>query len=553
MVDQAKQTLDLAKKRRHLHPSKAQQRQAEQAKREVYRTRYSVSPSKNSPPAQVSPRRKTLKRQDSRGYTANRQISRSDTTNRQDLHSEAKQRRVLRGNAERRSDQRTERPNATSQSVSAPEQRAISQSNWQNPLVTYLSRKYANWQFKHVKPSRVKRTERRILVMLAFFSIAVGLWENFRQLWLQDNGFTANDVSNAISFGTLISMVGVMLISNFVRAERLKRFMLLTLVACCLNYIFLAVLNHTGLTILIYLGVTIDILTSALFLIGIYPLITMIVKGNTIYSRRKLVEYLFKDVGILLGGIFIGQQIGGLIFDYNTCLVVAFLAILIATLIMWRIEITPTQTAPAQRTSIKRVIKLVFKDRLQRNYMIYCFLTNVAWSAAMGLKMLSLTDSFGFSAGIATNYVLVVGLIADFIGIIALKFLTPKNDYLTLTIKYGIRVAVLTVAMLSESMFLCFIAFTWMILSSTAYENITDGYYVNLVDNRHQFQYNTLRHVISGLGTALGVFICGKMFDFGPGAMFGVAAIGVVLQLMISYYLIYLRMRKVKRGLPRLR
>lgn len=33
----------------------------------------------------------------------------------------------------------------------------------------------------------------------------------------------------------------------------------------------------------------------------------------------------------------------------------------------------------------------------------------------------------------------MVGLIADGIGIIALKYFTPKNDYLTLTIKFGIR------------------------------------------------------------------------------------------------------------------
>ncbi len=31
------------------------------------------------------------------------------------------------------------------------------------------------------------KNENQILIMLAFFSISVGLWGNFRQLWLQDN------------------------------------------------------------------------------------------------------------------------------------------------------------------------------------------------------------------------------------------------------------------------------------------------------------------------------------------------------------------------------
>lgn len=33
------------------------------------------------------------------------------------------------------------------------------------------------------------KSENQILIMLAFFSISMGLWENFRQLWLQDMAF----------------------------------------------------------------------------------------------------------------------------------------------------------------------------------------------------------------------------------------------------------------------------------------------------------------------------------------------------------------------------
>ncbi|MFR0922675.1 MAG: hypothetical protein ACLSG7_06145 [Clostridia bacterium] len=63
----------------------------------------------------------------------------------------------------------------------------------------------------------------------------------------------------------------------------------------------------------------------------------------------------------------------------------------------------------------------------------------IAMLTALGLKMLTLTNYFRFSHSIATNYLLIVGLIADGIGILALKYLTPKNDYLTITIKFGIR------------------------------------------------------------------------------------------------------------------
>ena len=45
----------------------------------------------------------------------------------------------------------------------------------------------------------------------------------------------------------------------------------------------------------------------------------IIVKTGTIYSKRRLTEYLFRDIGILFGGIFIGKSIEGLVVNYNIC------------------------------------------------------------------------------------------------------------------------------------------------------------------------------------------------------------------------------------------
>ena len=58
------------------------------------------------------------------------------------------------------------------------------------------------------------KDENKILIMLAFFSISRGLWENFRQLWLQDNNFTVTGISNIISGGTLVSVIGIFLVGK---------------------------------------------------------------------------------------------------------------------------------------------------------------------------------------------------------------------------------------------------------------------------------------------------------------------------------------------------
>lgn len=410
---------------------------------------------------------------------------------------------------------------------------------WQNPVIEYFTSNYPTTRPKRQsKLPRHKRLERQILTMLAFFSISIGLWENFRQLWLQSNGFSANDVSNIISLGTMIGAVGVILVGKFVKMSQLKKFMTLTLAFRCINLLVLALLNNTGLRFLIDFFSITEIFTSLLFLISIYPLITMVTKSNSMYSRRKLVEYLFRDIGILVGGIFIGQQMGNFIFDYNACLLLAAAFLAVSVVIMWRTDIMITEKSPNTRFS---AVKFILRDKIQRCYMICVFLGELCFGVATGLKMLMLTDSFGFSAGIATNYLLVVGLVSDVLGILALRYFTPKNDYLTITIKFGVRFVAFSLAAISGNAFVCFLALTWVMLSSTAYENITDGYYINAIDNRHQFKYNTIRHVVQYVGAAIGTFLCGQVFHLGPAAVFGLAAFAIVFQLAACYYLVYLR------------
>ncbi len=55
------------------------------------------------------------------------------------------------------------------------------------------------------------KKENKILIMLAFYSISLGIWNNFKQLWLQDNNldvarnkpstkFSRNNMFNCFSY-----------------------------------------------------------------------------------------------------------------------------------------------------------------------------------------------------------------------------------------------------------------------------------------------------------------------------------------------------------------
>lgn len=163
----------------------------------------------------------------------------------------------------------------------------------------------------------MNKSENKILIMLEIFSISMGLWENFRQLWLEDNNFSAINISNILSIGTIASVVGIMFVGKHIKISKLKDLVTYSLIIKFLNLVLIFYLNNKGLTNLINICMIIDILTGYLVTTSIYPLLTTIVKNNIIYSRRKLTEYLFKDIGILVGGLIIGRNILGVFANYN--------------------------------------------------------------------------------------------------------------------------------------------------------------------------------------------------------------------------------------------
>lgn len=382
------------------------------------------------------------------------------------------------------------------------------------------------------------KIENQILVMLAFFSISIGLWGNFRQLWLQDNNFSAVQISNIISIGSLFSVIGIIFVAKYIHLNKLKEFITISIILKFINLLVLYFINKSGYTLLINLSISIDIVIEYIIVSSIYPLITTIVKNNTIYSKRKLTEYLFRDIGILIGGIFIGKNILGILVNYNFCLIISGIFLLVSIIWIMNIKVCNAPLTTAKKES---VIKYISKNKILITFLIYAFIGGIGLSTSLGLKMLTLTNYFEFSDNLATNYLLIVGLICDMFGIIALKWLTPKNDYITITIKFGIRLLLYIIAFLSNNMMLIMIALTWSLFIGAAYENICDGPYVNYVENEYQLSFTNFRYIIKFFGESIGVFLCGLMYEKGIRYMFGLSAFFISFQIGIAYYLIYMR------------
>lgn len=382
-----------------------------------------------------------------------------------------------------------------------------------------------------------KKTENKILIILLLFSISIGLWNNFRQLWMQDNGLDPTQISRILSFGTLSCVIGILIFSKYIKLNKIKNFITIALLIKIINLVILFFINNTNLGSFINLSIIIDIIIERLIIISIYPLIVTIKKSNTLYSKRKLVEYTGRDLGVLIGGFVIGKTILGIVFNYNLCLLISIIFSVISLIILSNVKLESVET----KTSNENIFKYIFINKFRTTYIIYYLIGQVAYSTALGLKMLTLTNYLNFTDSAATKYFLIIGILADIIGIVALKFLTPKNDYITITIKFGIRFLGYTLAFLSNNIVVVICAISWSLLVSTAYENVTDAPYINSIELDKQLAYTNLRYMVGSLGEAIGTFLCGIMYAIGLRYMFGLSAFFMLAQLTLAYILIHQR------------
>ena len=386
---------------------------------------------------------------------------------------------------------------------------------------------------------RIKE-ENKILIMLAFFSIGIGLWGNFRQLWLESNNFSVATISKILSFASLISAISIFISSMYLKLSKIKSFVTLALFIKVLSMIALFLTNNLGYNILLRELIILDTVTENFIILSIYPLILNIKKDDKLYSKRKLVEYLFKDIGILIGGLFIGKTIFNYKINFNTCLLISILFLVLSLIIIINVKIN------SKEKKSKISLKYILNNKIIVIYLIYYILAKIAMTLSLGLKILMLTNKLNFSVSAATNYILIIGLLSDIIGIILLKFLTPKNDYITVTIKFGIRCILYIVAFFVNNIFVLIIAMTWSLLISTAYENIVEAPYINLIKNEFQIFFTNICYMLGMLADSFALFLAGILFNFGLNYIFGVSALFIAVQMVLAYILVYLRKNKNK-------
>ncbi len=387
---------------------------------------------------------------------------------------------------------------------------------------------------------------RYIFIMLAFLSISFGLWKNFRLLWIESNGVEISDISKMISMGALFTCVTIFFTTMKVPIQWIKKLLFysifLKLIMMILLFIGNQMLDVKPIASLIIFDVVLDNIIA----LSIYPLLSTITKKDRLYSKRKLIEYIFRDVGVFIGGFLIGKTLSGVLVDYNICLMIAIFFLLISFFVLFLIKLPDDieEEEEPETSNLRAFFNYVKDKKVFLFYFLYTFIGNTSYNIGLGMQMLVMTNLLSFSSGNATYFFLIVGICADIFGVLALWKLTPKSDYLSVFFKFGVRMIGYTLIFLTNNPAVAVAAIFVSLFVSTAFENRTDGVYINLVETKYQLSFANIHYLVARLGESLGLFLVGILFSYGLYAIYGVAAAIGFGQVGLGFYLVWLRKKK---------
>lgn len=386
--------------------------------------------------------------------------------------------------------------------------------------------------------NKCKKEIKWIFIFLATISLSAGVWENYKSVWLEVNNINISNISLIISASLLLTCfisIGLNLLFKKLNIVTLIR---ISLIVRSLSFLAMILSFNTSITWIKIASFFLESISTNLVIISIYPLITQKLKNGKIYSHRKLLEYVFRDVGILIAGGIIAFKLSGY-FEYNILAIIALITSVAC------LPFTFFFSSDKSEKNIK--FKNIFKDKIVNIYLLYWFVQSVAFNIALGLMTLLLKNLLGIPINYVTIFIFASFVLGDGFGYLALYKLNFKNDYITYASKFVLRLTLYILIAITGNFYVAIIGIFISVLVSRAWENVADGVYINRVSKENQFAFANIRYGVGKLGMAIGVLISGQLFDYGIQIIFACSSAVMVISISLAFYLIHLRRKEAKK------
>ncbi len=351
----------------------------------------------------------------------------------------------------------------------------------------------------------------QILIFLSLFGFSLGLFNNYRDLWMNANNLNASSISRVIGISSIITVLVLLFFTLKVSTSKLKDGITISLILKMLTSTILICLNNTNKVVLIKFLMFFDIAFTELILSSIYPLIMTINKNDEIYTKKDVVESLFNKLGFLIASIILGKTIGSKVIDYNICYLLSVIFLFISFIVFTNINLKNNKAN--NNLDLKESFKYFNKNKVFLLFLVTNLISGIVWSSIMGMPLLTLTEKLNFKPEIASYIILFLGIISNILAIIIVKYLKFKNDHINMIFKFGLRIIFYLLIFLIGSKEILLIGIIYLLLSECIYNFIFSGYFINKVDEKYSLFLVVLKYCTSLLGNGLGTIICGITYN----------------------------------------
>lgn len=388
---------------------------------------------------------------------------------------------------------------------------------------------------------------KKILLMLAFYSLSAGMLYNFQELWMGANELSVKTISIVYSICALITVSTIFICSNLLSPKRLRRFISILLYIKVLLILSLFLLDTSGLKFIIKLFIMIDYVIDVEILISVYPLISIIEKDDKIFAKKGLIYTLFYYIGAILSALLLGKIIGEIEITYNFYLLLSSICVLIAYIFLRSVNIYNYLKEEKKDNDImSKLINRLKSDKISINYLLYIFNGNISYYAINSLVLTLLISNLQISASTSSYMLLGLGILSSLLGLLILSKLTLKNNYINIAIKFIGRMITYLLVILFTNKVTILISIVYTRILSESYSHITDAPYINRFSNDLQLSFCNLREMVGYLSRGIGTFICGLAITINIKFAYFVALVFIIVQLYFAYKALYLRNREVK-------
>ena len=125
-----------------------------------------------------------------------------------------------------------------------------------------------------------------LMIVLFFMSFSIGIWRNYRQLWLENVGFDVQSISRILSVALICSAIISFIISIYSTRVKVKNVILMTGIFKAFAMMLLLLTENTYI---IKVCMLICVMCETTFSIAFYPLLTTINKTNEAFRKQALI------------------------------------------------------------------------------------------------------------------------------------------------------------------------------------------------------------------------------------------------------------------------